>query len=780
MRNKLLTTTSSLAATLIGVNAPSPLIDLDKILTIVADTYDYTTSIDDERQFNDSNLAEPLEIFAQLLRKQYRQRAHVLAISCGAGWEANFLMARGSDIVGIDTSAEVLQRARNRVPGGKFLQMDIQNLHFPPEETFDAVWSTRTLIHVPPALVVDLLASWKRVLKPGGILGLGVNIGERNGWETNEAMSELPMFYHYFADGELEEALEAAGYQVVEKARITSKSNSAESRNFFVFAQRSDTSLDKIIYSQYVQYDEHEKRRTVQPEDLEPVIALLLHAGSLTSKEQTNLCLLYDQLTLRDRADGNRYKLAAQKLKLHLQTPETFFTEDFDVWLAMGKLHLKLAQYPQVTLCLEQALRLRPDHFATLMRLSYAYDGVKNFDKAIAIAHTAERLPEQSRVSNEEKAELYHALGHSYIDRSLSANNEVSVQDREKGDYYMQLACSMGKYGYMYIACLASIYNETKRFSETIQLFDTFIENEKIRIDEKLENALYFYRAEAGIGTDRYAHALGYLAHCERYARANRDWDALAHVKLYQIRTELKRKDVGELSPDEIRSHLSVLYEHEPSPFVAESFKLDRENVISILSAFYLINQSLNEQVLPDNVDEILAEAIYYLEKMYERGEERELNLLIFADNPGAVPGELYKFNCRLHLFRFDEVGTDLTEREMHQFRVWAILALTGEAPASTLSAITFAMGRFSHEGYTIYFYDPKRVWPTFVRKSLNEFFVDSIEEIAQFTYVNMLYDKARDYLSSTRIPGLSAMDITLSEQSSSNIDLLPIEEEVR
>ena len=225
MRNKLLTTTSSLAATLIGVNAPSPLIDLDKILTIVADTYDYTTSIDDERQFNDSNLAEPLEIFAQLLRKQYRQRAHVLAISCGAGWEANFLMARGSDIVGIDTSAEVLQRARNRVPGGKFLQMDIQNLHFPPEETFDAVWSTRTLIHVPPALVVDLLASWKRVLKPGGILGLGVNIGERNGWETNEAMSELPMFYHYFADGELEEALEAAGYQVVEKAHITSKSN---------------------------------------------------------------------------------------------------------------------------------------------------------------------------------------------------------------------------------------------------------------------------------------------------------------------------------------------------------------------------------------------------------------------------------------------------------------------------------------------------------------------------------------------------------------------------
>jgi hypothetical protein len=114
----------------------------------------------------------------------------------------------------------------------------------------------------------------------------------------------------------------------------------------------------------------------------------------------------------------------------------------------------------------------------------------------------------------------------------------------------------------------------------------------------------------------------------------------------------------------------------------------------------------------------------------------------------------------------------------MHQFRVWAILALTGEVPASTLSAITFAIGRFSQEGYTIYIYDPKRVLPEFVRKSLNSFFVDSVEEIAQFTYINMLYDKARDYLSSTR--GSFAIDITPSGRSSSIIDLLPIEGEAR
>jgi SAM-dependent methyltransferase/TPR repeat protein len=776
MQNKLLTTTSSLAETRTGVNAPLPLIDLDEILTIVADTYNYTAWVDDEKQFNDSNLAGPLETFAQQLRRKHKQRAHVLSMSCGAGWEAKFLNARGFDLVGIDTSAEMLQRARNRVPVGKFSQMSAQNLQFPPEETFDAIWSTRTLIHVPHDLVVDLLVSWKRVLKADGILGLGVNIGERNGWEINEAMSGQPMFYHYFAEGEIEEALEAAGYQVVEKVPIIGKSNSAESRNFFVFAQRSNTSLDKAIYSQYVRYDEDVKRRTVEPADLEPLITVLLHAGSLTSEEQANLCLLYDLLATRDRTDQYSYKLIAQKLKLHLQTPKTLFSEDFVTWFVMGQLHLKLAQYAQAALCLEKALRLRPDHFGTLVRLSNAYDGLKDFDKAIETGHIAEHLPEQSRVSEEEKAELYHALGHFYINRSFRGTNEASVQDREKGDNYMQLACSTGKNGYIHIGGLASIYNETKRFSQTIKLFDTFIENEKTRADEKLENALYFYRAEAGIGTDRYANARSYLARVERYARASQDWDILALVKLYQIRTELQLKDVGDLSLDEIRSYLSVLYEHEPSPYVAGSFKLERENVISILSGFYLINQSVHEQAPSENIDEILTGAIYYLEKMYERGVVRDLNLLVFADDPGAVPGELYKFNCTLHLFRFDEVGTDLTEGEMHQFRVWAILPLTGEVPAATLSAITFAIGRFSHEGYTIYFYDPKKVLPAFVRKSLKEFFVDSIEEIAQFAYINMLYDKARDYLSSTR--GSSAMDITLSGQNLSNIDLLLIESE--
>ena len=148
------------------------------------------------------------------------------------------------------------------------------------------------------------------------------------------------MFYHYYAEGELEEALVAAGYEVVEKVPIGEPSNSPESRNFFVFAQRSDTSLDNANYSQYVFFDEYEQQRTVEPSELESLIAVLLGAGYLTPEEQTNLCMLYDRLALRDKTDQYGYELAAQKLKLHLQTPETFFTEDFKPVISETNKHI--------------------------------------------------------------------------------------------------------------------------------------------------------------------------------------------------------------------------------------------------------------------------------------------------------------------------------------------------------------------------------------------------------------------------------------------------------
>jgi tetratricopeptide (TPR) repeat protein len=459
-------------------------------------------------------------------------------------------------------------------------------------------------------------------------------------------------------------------------------------------------------------------------------------------------------------------------LKLHLQTPETLSAEDFDLWFTMGQLHYKLTRFPQAVSCLELARRLRPDHFATLVLLCYSYEGLKDLDNAIATAHEAEQLAEQNQLSDEERADLNHALGHFYVSRSRHGSSETSVADSEKGDHYMQRACSTD---INYLGCLASLYNETKRYPETILLFDESSNSEKVRADERLLNELYFYQAEAYMGTDRYDLALANLDQVERDARANRNWDALAHVKLYQVRVGVKRKDVRALSLDEIRSYLSVLYDHEPSPYDPESFKRDRENLISILTAFYLINPCLKDQEPPDDFDERVAGAIHYMEKIRQR-EGWDLNLLVLADNVSALPAMLLTAKYTPHWFPFDEVETDSAGREMENCRVWAVLALTGDVQASAMANLTFCIGRYFHrEGYAIYVYDPKRVFPEIIRKSLHEFFVDDIEEITQFTHINMLYDIAREYLNDTRSSLGLIYPLGAPEE---DIDLLPIEGE--
>ena len=217
------------------------------------------------------------------------------------------------------------------------------------------------------------------------------------------------------------------------------------------------------------------------------------------------------------------------------------------------------------------------------------------------------------------------------------------------------------------------------------------------------------------------------------------------------MRVGVRRKDVRDLGLDEIRSYLSDLYSHEPSPYGAESFKRDRENLISILSAFYLINPCLNDQKPPVAFDERVAGAIYHLERIHER-EEWDLNLLVLADNLGAIPGVLLTPKYRQHFFPFDEAESDLAERTMESCRVWAVLAMTGDVEASSMANVTMSIGHFFHrEGYAIYIYDPQKVFPESVRKSLHEFFVDNIDEMRQFTYINMLYDRAREYLSDSR-----------------------------
>jgi SAM-dependent methyltransferase len=88
-----------------------------------------------------------------------------LDAACGTGRYASYLAARGHQVVGVDSSPEMLDRARARVPQGAFLLGLLQELPL-PDGAVDLVVSGLALAHVPA--LAPVMAEFARVLRPGG------------------------------------------------------------------------------------------------------------------------------------------------------------------------------------------------------------------------------------------------------------------------------------------------------------------------------------------------------------------------------------------------------------------------------------------------------------------------------------------------------------------------------------------------------------------------------------------------------------------------------------
>lgn len=71
-----------------------------------------------------------------------------LDAACGTGRYAEHLAGRGHRVVGVDSSPDMLDRARTRVPSGTFLCGDLHQLPL-PDRSVDLVVSGLALTHVP-------------------------------------------------------------------------------------------------------------------------------------------------------------------------------------------------------------------------------------------------------------------------------------------------------------------------------------------------------------------------------------------------------------------------------------------------------------------------------------------------------------------------------------------------------------------------------------------------------------------------------------------------------
>ncbi|MCE0761486.1 class I SAM-dependent methyltransferase [Pseudonocardia kujensis] len=89
----------------------------------------------------------------------------VLDAACGTGRYAVRLAGLGHAVVGIDRSPDMLERARAKVPGGRFLEGGLTDLPL-PDASVDAAVCALALVHVPE--VAPAVAELARVVRPGG------------------------------------------------------------------------------------------------------------------------------------------------------------------------------------------------------------------------------------------------------------------------------------------------------------------------------------------------------------------------------------------------------------------------------------------------------------------------------------------------------------------------------------------------------------------------------------------------------------------------------------
>ena len=137
-------------------------------------------------------------------------RSTLLSAACGAGRYDGMLLEAGHSVVGIDQSAGMLARARERFPEARYEKIGLQEMDF--REAFDGAICMDAMEHVCPEDWPDILRGFREALKPDGVLYLTVVLAEADELEKAYERAKgrgLPVVFGELAD-QVEEACERA------------------------------------------------------------------------------------------------------------------------------------------------------------------------------------------------------------------------------------------------------------------------------------------------------------------------------------------------------------------------------------------------------------------------------------------------------------------------------------------------------------------------------------------------------------------------------------------
>ena len=167
--------------------------------------------------------------------------ATICDLGCGPGQVARYLHERGANVIGVDLSPAMIERARRLTPEVFFAVGDMRHLDV-PDGAWQALVAFYAIVHIPKSDLADVFRELRRVLAPGGVLLLSFHIGSdvvhRDEWWGHAVSVD----FLFFQTTEVTKALEASGF-VVERVveRDPYPEVEYQSRRAYVLARRDAT-----------------------------------------------------------------------------------------------------------------------------------------------------------------------------------------------------------------------------------------------------------------------------------------------------------------------------------------------------------------------------------------------------------------------------------------------------------------------------------------------------------------------------------------------------------
>ncbi|OYT36046.1 hypothetical protein B6U91_01990 [Candidatus Pacearchaeota archaeon ex4484_71] len=134
----------------------------------------------------------------------------ILDIGSGPGRDSIRFKQRGFHPVCIDISKTMIELCKNK--GLEAYEMNMENLDF-DNNSFDGVWAYTSLLHLPKSRIKNAIKEIKRVLKPGGILYLGMKEGNSEGFEKREHYPNHKRYFALYPKEEIEKLI--SGFEII-------------------------------------------------------------------------------------------------------------------------------------------------------------------------------------------------------------------------------------------------------------------------------------------------------------------------------------------------------------------------------------------------------------------------------------------------------------------------------------------------------------------------------------------------------------------------------------